>query len=123
MTIIATGIMVAMALKAAAELEKEGISARVLNFHTIKPLDREAVIKAAKETGAIVTAEEHNILGGLGGAVSEVVTECLPVPVVKVGTMDTFGRSGNADVLLEIYGLTPEIIAESARKAIKAKNT
>ena len=75
----------------------------MLNFHTIKPLDREAVIKAAKETGAIVTAEDHNILGGLGGAVSEVVTECLPVPVVKVGTMDTFGRSVNAVLLLEIY--------------------
>jgi len=122
-TIIATGIMVAMALKAADELEKDGIHARVLNFHTIKPIDKEAVIKAAKETGAIVTAEEHNVLGGLGGAVSEVVTENFPVPVVKVGTRDTFGRSGNADALLEIYGLTPGSIAESARTAIKAKKT
>jgi len=120
-TIIATGIMVAKAMKAADELEKEGIYARVLNFHTIKPIDKEAVIKAAKETGAIVTAEEHNVVGGLGGAVSEVITENMPVPVIKVGTRDTFGRSGNADALLEIYGLTSERIAESCRSAIKAK--
>ncbi|MHB8065400.1 MAG: transketolase family protein [Ruminiclostridium sp.] len=122
-TIIATGIMVAMALKAAEELVNEGIEARVLNFNTIKPLDKEAIIKAAFETGAIVTAEEHNVLGGLGGAVSEVVTENMPVPVIKVGTQDTFGRSGNADVLLKIYGLTPSNIAESARIAIKAKKS
>ncbi|NLK86883.1 MAG: transketolase family protein [Clostridiaceae bacterium] len=120
-TIMATGIMTARALKAAQELAKEGIETRVLNFHTIKPIDREAVIKAARETGAIVTAEEHNVLGGLGGAVSEVVTESLPVPVMKVGTKDTFGRSGNADLLLEIYGLTSDSIAENARLAIKAK--
>ncbi len=120
-TIMATGIMTARALKAAEELAKEGIEARVLNFHTIKPIDKEAVIKAARETGAIVTAEEHNVLGGLGGAVSEVVTENLPVPVMKVGTRDTFGRSGNADLLLEIYGLTSDCIVENARLAIKAK--
>lgn len=120
-TIMSTGIMTAKALKAAQELAKEGIEARVLNFHTIKPIDREAIIKAAKETGAIVTAEEHNVLGGLGGAVSEVITENVPVPVMKVGTKDTFGRSGNADKLLEIYGLTSENIAENARLAIKAK--
>ncbi len=120
-TIMSTGIMTAKALKAAQELAKEGIEARVLNFHTIKPIDREAIIKAAKETGAIVTAEEHNVLGGLGGAVSEVITENVPVPVMKVGTKDSFGRSGNADKLLEIYGLTSENIAENARLAIKAK--
>lgn len=120
-TIMATGIMAAKALKAAEELAKDGIEARVLNFHTIKPIDKEAVIKAARETGAIVTAEEHNVLGGLGGAVSEVVTESIPVPVMKVGTRDTFGRSGNAELLLDIYGLTSEGIAENARLAIKAK--
>lgn len=120
-TIMATGIMAAKALKAAEELAKDGIEARVLNCHTIKPIDKEAVIKAARETGAIVTAEEHNVLGGLGGAVSEVVTESMPVPVMKVGTRDTFGRSGNAELLLDIYGLTSESIAENARLAIKAK--
>ena len=103
--IIATGLMVNEALMAAEELKKEGINARVINMATIKPLDNDIVIKAAKETGAIVTAEEHNIIGGLGGAVSEVICENYPVPVVKLGVEDTFGRSGPAVELLHIYGL------------------
>ena len=120
-TIIATGLMVPDALKAAKQLEAEGINARVINMHTIKPLDAEAVLKAAKETGCIVTAEEHNVLGGLGGAVAEVVAEACPVPVVRVGVKDCFGRSGNALELLKLYHLTAEDIAEAAKKAIAAK--
>ena len=120
-TIIATGIMVDMALKAKDMLASEGISARVINIHTIKPLDEEIVVKAAKETGAIVTAEEHNIIGGLGGAVAETVCEKCPVPVVRVGVEDKFGHSGKVPALLELYGLTPENIVEKAKKAISLK--
>ncbi len=120
-TIIATGIMVDMALKAKDMLAAEGISARVINIHTIKPLDEEIVLAAAKETGAIVTAEEHNIIGGLGGAVSEVVAENCPVPVVRVGVEDKFGHSGKVPALLEMYGLTPENIVAKAKKAISLK--
>lgn len=120
-TIIATGIMVDMAVKAAEALKAEGISARVINIHTIKPIDREIIVKAAKETGAIVTAEEHNVIGGLGSAVAEVVCEEHPVPVVRVGVEDQFGRSGKVPVLLELYGLTPENIAAKAKKAIGLK--
>lgn len=120
-TIIACGITVEKALEAADELAGEGISARVLDFHTIKPLDKEAILLAARETGAIVTAEEHNVLGGLGSAVSEAVTEEMPVPVLKVGTMDVFGRSGNAEQLLELYGITGKRIAQKAREAVKRK--
>ena len=96
-TIVATGMMVQLALKAKEELSKEGINAKIINIHTIKPIDCELLVKAAKETGAIVTAEEHSIVGGLGSAVSEVVTEEFPVPVVKVGIKDTFGESGKPD--------------------------
>ncbi len=120
-TIIATGLMVAMAMEAAEMLGAEGISARVVNIHTIKPIDREIVLAAAKETGAIVTAEEHNIIGGLGSAVAEAVGEECPVPVLRVGVKDTFGRSGTVPALLEAYGLTPAAIAESAKKAIALK--
>ena len=120
-TIIATGIMVAMALEAKKLLKAEGISARVINIHTIKPLDKALVIKAAKETGAIVTAEEHNIIGGLGSAVAEAVAEVRPVPVLRVGVEDQFGRSGKVPALLEAYGLTPENIAAKAKAAIKLK--
>ncbi len=120
-TIIATGIMVDMAVKAAEALKAEGISARVINIHTIKPIDREIIVKAAKETGAIVTAEEHNVIGGLGSAVAEVVCEEHPVPVVRVGVEDQFGRSGKVPALLELYGLTPENIAAKAKKAIVLK--
>lgn len=120
-TIIATGIMVDMAVKAAEALKAEGISARVINIHTVKPIDREIIVKAAKETGAIVTAEEHNVIGGLGSAVAEVVCEEHPVPVVRVGVEDQFGRSGKVPALLELYGLTPENIAAKAKKAIELK--
>ena len=120
-TIVATGVMVYMALEAAETLAAEGISARVINIHTIKPLDHEILAKAAKETGAIVTAEEHNILGGLGSAVAESVAESCPVPVLRVGTEDQYGHSGKVPPLLEMYGLTPANIAEKARKAIALK--
>ncbi len=120
-SIIANGIMVPVAMKAAAILAQEGVSARVINMHTIKPLDTELVLKAAKETGCIVTSEEHSILGGLGGAVAEVVAENYPVPVVRHGVNDTFGRSGTASAVLEHFGLTPEVLAEKARKAIALK--
>ena len=120
-TIIATGIMVDMAMTAAEALQKEGISARVINIHTIKPLDREIVLAAAKETGAIVTAEEHNVIGGLGAAVAETVSEACPVPVMRVGVEDAFGRSGTVPALLEMYGLTPENIAAKAKAALALK--
>ena len=120
-TIVATGVLVYMALEAAETLAAEGISARVINIHTIKPLDNEILAKAAKETGAIVTAEEHNILGGLGSAVAESVAEVCPVPVLRVGTEDKYGHSGKVPPLLEMYGLTPANIAEKARKAIALK--
>lgn len=119
--IIATGLMVNEALMAAEELKKEGINARVINMATIKPLDKDIVIKAAKETGAIVTAEEHNVIGGLGGAVSEVICENYPVPVVKLGVEDTFGRSGPAVELLHLYGLDAEHIVAKAKHAIAMK--
>ena len=120
-TVIATGMMVQVALKAAAELEKENINVRVLDMHTIKPIDKDAIMKAAKETGAIVTAEEHNVLCGLGSAVSEVVSEIYPVPVLKVGTEDTFGKSGNAEALMVKFGLTKENILAKVKKAISLK--
>jgi transketolase len=121
-TIVATGIMVELALEAKDELAKCGIDARVINIHTIKPIDKELLIKAAKETGAIVTAEDHSIIGGLGSAVAEVVTEECPVPVLKVGVKDTFGESGKPNELLKIYGLTTEAIIEYSKKAISLKN-
>lgn len=120
-TIIATGIMLSKAIEAKEELAKEGINVRVINIHTIKPIDSEIIIKAAKETGAIVTAEEHNIIGGLGSAVAEVLVENTPVPLERVGVKDTFGESGSGDALLEKYGLTKENIVESIKKAISRK--
>lgn len=120
-SIFATGIMVDMALKARELLAAEGISAAVVNVHTIKPIDREAVVKAAETTGAIVTAEEHNVIGGLGAAVAEVVCETKPVPVLRVGVEDSFGRSGTVPALLELYGLTPENIAAKAKAAVAMK--
>ncbi len=120
LSFIATGLMVQEALKAAALLQKEGIEARVLDMHTIKPLDREAVLAAARETGAIVTAEEHNVLGGLGAAVAETVAESdWRVPVLRLGVEDCFGHSGTAEALMERYGLTPEKLAEKARLALQ----
>ena len=120
-TIVATGYMVHVALDAAELLKAEGIDARVLNIHTIKPLDSELLIKAARETGAIVTAEEHNIIGGLGSAVAEAVCEAAPVSVLRVGVEDKFGKSGKVPELLEEYGLTAENIAKKAKAAIALK--
>lgn len=122
-TIIATGLMVAEALNAAEQLKNEGISARVINIATIKPLDKEIVLKAARETGAIVTAEEHNIIGGLGGAVAETVCEAVPVPVLRVGVQDTFGRSGPALDLLKLFGLSAENIVAKAKQAVLLKKS
>lgn len=119
--IIATGIMVEAALEAKEELAKEGINARVINIHTIKPIDEELIIKAAKETGVIVTAEEHSIIGGLGSAVAEVVSEKCPVPVLRVGVKDTFGESGKPNELLEKYGLTSKDIVNKVKKALELK--
>ena len=120
-TIVATGLLVAPALEAAEMLKADGIDARVITIHTIKPIDKDILVKAAKETGAIVTAEEHNIIGGLGGAVCEVLSEEYPVPVVRLGVEDTFGKSGPALELLKIYGLDAEHIAEKAKKAVSLK--
>lgn len=115
-TIMACGIMVDKALEAADKLKEEGINARVLNMYSIKPIDEEAIIKASKETGKIVTAEEHNVIGGLGAAVSEVVSENHPVPVKRVGTLDTFGESGKPDDLLEKYKLTSDEIVKKVKE-------
>lgn len=120
-TIIATGLLVGEALTAAELLKNEGISARVINMATIKPIDRDIIVNAAKETGAIVTAEEHNIIGGLGGAVAEVVCETVPVPVVRLGVNDTFGKSGPAVELLKIFGLTAENIVAKVKEALALK--
>ena len=120
-TIVATGLMVNEAVEAAKTLEAEGISARVVNIHTIKPLDKELICKCAKETGIIVTAEEHSIIGGLGAAVSEAVTECCPVPVVKIGVNYEYGYSGPAVELLKKFGLSADNIAAKVKEAVKLK--
>lgn len=120
-TIIATGLMVYEAIKAAEELKNDGISARVINIHTIKPLDKELVVKAAKETGLIVTAEEHSIIGGLGAAVCEAVCEECPVKVVRIGVNDVFGHSGSAADLLKEFGLSSENIVATVKKAVAEK--
>ena len=120
-TIVATGYMVHLAVEAADMLKEEGIDAGGINIHTIKPLDEEILVKAAKETGAIVTAEEHSVIGGLGSAVAEAVCEAAPVPVLRVGVEDRFGKSGKVPPLLEEYGLTATNIADKARAAVKMK--
>mgnify|MGYP003291618100 CR=1 FL=1 len=120
-SIIANGLMVPEALEAAKILQEEGINARVINIHTIKPIDADIIIKAAKETGAIVTAEEHNVIGGLGSAVAEVLAENAPAPLVRVGIQDKFGKSGKPAALLEEYGLTAKNIAAKAKEAIAKK--
>lgn len=120
-TIVATGYMVHLALEARELLAKEGISAGVVNIHTIKPLDDALIERVARETGAIVTAEEHNVIGGLGSAVADLVARTYPVPVRMVGVEDTFGRSGQVPELLEIYGLTALRIVERAKEAIALK--
>ena len=119
-TLVATGLMVGEALKAREMLSQEGISAQVINIHTIKPLDEELIVKAARETGAIVTAEEHYIMGGLGSAVCEAVCKACPVPVKIIGT-DRFGQSGKPAELFEEYGLTAANIAVQAKEAIQLK--
>lgn len=120
-TIIATGLMVEQALLAREQLAAENISARVVNIHTIKPLDSDLILSCAAETGAIVTAEEHNYIGGLGSAVCECVSGAKPVPVVRVGVEDQFGRSGKVPPLMELYGLTAANIVAKAKAAIAMK--
>ena len=117
-TIIATGLMVQEAVKAAKALEADGIDARVINIHTIKPLDEELIIKAAKETGRIVTCEEHNVVGGLGEAVSSLLCEKYPVPVTKIGVNDVFGHSGPAVDLLKEFGLSADNIVATVKKVL-----
>lgn len=120
-TIIANGLMVPEALKAYEILLSEGVSARIVNMHTIKPIDKELIIDSVKATGAIVTAEEHNIIGGLGSAVAEVVCENAPAPIARVGIEDKFGKSGVPAKLLEEYGLTAENIVKNALSLVKSK--
>lgn len=121
LTIVGSGFTVQMALEARDLLAEKGISARVINIHTIKPIDREILTKAAKETGAILTVEEHSVIGGLGSAVCEVLSEECPVPVMRMGTQDTFGKSGTVPALLEEYGLTPAHVAEKAQALLANK--
>jgi len=120
-TIIACGQMVYAGLLACDMLEKEGISARLVNLHTPKPIDRDIIISAARETGAIVTVEEHTVLGGLGSAVAEVVSGACPVPIKMVGMQDRFGLSGDPDDLFEYFGLTPKNIVIAAKEALAMK--
>lgn len=120
-TVIATGMMVQEAIKARKLMADEGVSVRVIDMHTIKPLDTELVIKAAKETGCIVTTEEHSIIGGLGGAVAECLSENCPTPLVRHGVNDEFGRSGTAAAVLEHYKLTAEGLCAKIREALKKK--
>lgn len=121
MTFVTTGLMTGQALKASEMLGKEGITARVVHIGTVKPLDRELILKAAEETGAIVTAEEHSIIGGLGGAVAELLSEELPTPLKRVGVQDRFGTSGKAEELLKYFRLTPEDLADAAREVLARK--
>ena len=118
-TISATGLMVYEAVQASDELRKEGINAGVINIHTIKPLDKELICKAAEDSGILMTVEEHSIIGGLGSAVAEAVTECYPVPVIKIGVNDEYGYSGPATELLKKFGLCKENIIAQVKKALK----
>lgn len=120
-TIVATGLLVYEALEAAKALENDGIHARVVNIHTIKPLDTEIIAKAAAETGLIITAEEHSVIGGLGSAVAEAVTESCPVPVIRIGVKDTYGHSGPALELLKEFGLSAENIYNTVKAAVKSR--
>ena len=123
MTFITTGLMTAQALQAAYLLEKEGISARVVHIATIKPLDQEIILAAARETGAIVTAEEHSVIGGLGSAVAELLAENHPTLIKRVGVLDRFGTSGKAEELLKYFGLTPEDLVEAAKEVLAKKQS
>ncbi|AWI07239.1 transketolase family protein [Clostridium drakei] len=120
-TIIATGIMVDAALEAYNTLSEEGIKVKIVNIHTIKPIDKDAIINSARETGVVITAEEHSIIGGLGSAVCEVLSENLPTPVVRVGIKDTFGESGKPAELLKAYGLTSDDIVKAVKKGLSLK--
>ncbi|GFE56451.1 transketolase family protein [Geobacter sp. AOG1] len=121
LTFVTTGLMTAQAVAAAEQLKKEGVSARVVHIGTVKPLDQEIIVKAARETGAIVTAEEHSIVGGLGSAVAEVLAEQCPVPLKRVGVNDRFGTSGKAEELLKYFGLTAENLVETGRELLARK--
>ena len=118
-TIVATGICVSAALEAAEKLAEDGINAEVINIHTIKPLDEELIIKSAKKTGKVVTAEEHSIIGGLGGAVSEALSEKAPTPVCRIGMNDIFGESGSAGALVAKYGLDADGIYIKVKEFVK----
>ena len=118
-TIVATGICVSAALEAAEKLAEDGINAEVINIHTIKPLDEELIIKSAKKTGKVVTAEEHSIIGGLGGAVSEALSEKAPTPVCRIGMNDIFGESGSAGALVAKYGLDADVIYIKVKEFVK----
>ncbi|GAB4092955.1 transketolase family protein [Flaviaesturariibacter terrae] len=120
-SIFACGHMVWQAIQAGIQLEEKGISVEVINLHTIKPLDEEAILASIRKTGCAVTAEEHNVLGGMGDAVAQVAARNFPVPIEYVGTNDTFGESGTPDQLLKKYGLTPEHIVEAAEKVLARK--
>jgi len=122
-TLIACGVMVHHALQAAEQLAKDDIQARVINLHTIKPIDRQTIVAAARETGAIVTAEEHTVVGGLGGAVAEVVVQEQPVPMRFVGVMDRFGTSGDPAELLKAFHLMPEDVARAAKDVLRLKQS
>ena len=115
-TIFATGMMVAEALKAKEELEKEGINIRVIDIHTIKPIDKEIIIKSAKETEKLISIEEHSVIGGLGTAISEVLTDKYPAKLIRMGMRDCFGKSGNAQALLKYFGLTSKEIIEEVKR-------
>jgi len=121
LTIIGCGVMVARCLEAARRLAKVGVQARVVEMHTIKPLDREMVIRSASETGALVTAEEHSVIGGLGGAVAEVIVETEPVPMERVGLADTFAETGPYKELMEKYGMGVDAILAAAERALARK--
>jgi transketolase, c-terminal subunit len=120
-TLITTGCILSEVLKAAEILKTEGVKAEVLNVHTVKPIDAEAIVTSATKTGAVVSAEEHSILNGLGSAVAEVLGENLPVPLERIGTRDIFGLSGTMDELFDYFGLRAENIADAARRAISRK--
>jgi transketolase len=120
-TLAACGLMVDLALRAASQLQEQGISAQVLNLSTLKPLDEETLCAAAQHTGAVVTIEEHNVIGGFGSAVCEALCGCCPVPVLRLGVQDQFGQSGSSDELLQLYGLTVEAVVEKARQVIDLK--
>jgi transketolase len=120
-TVIACGVMLAKAIEASRALAKKGIRIRVVEMHTIKPLDTELVARCARETGAIVTAEEHSVIGGLGGAVAECLSQCAPVPLERVGVNDTFTESGPYNELLDKYGLSTEAVIAALENALARK--